>query len=139
MLLVSGMAGVRDHSELDVWKLADEVRKQVWTLVARPAFRSEWSLRNQLKEAAESPCPNIAEGFSRFHTLEFSRFLRIAKGSLSEVIDHAGAAQAKGLITDVEKNVLCSYARRARGAATKLILYLESTEAPGLKRRQSRR
>jgi four helix bundle protein len=129
------MAGVRDHAEFDVYKLCDEVRRRVRTLVARPAFRRELKLRDQLSQAAESPCPNIAEGFSRYYPRDFARFVRIAKGSLTEVIEHLGSALDKGLITETECADISSLARRARGAATRLILYLESAKAPNMPRR----
>jgi four helix bundle protein len=132
---IFGMAAVRDHAELDVYKLSDEVRRRVRVLVDRPAFRKELALRDQLKEAAESPCPNIAEGFSRYYPRDFARFLRTAKGSLTEVIEHLGVALDKHLIGETECAEICSLARRARGAATRLILYLESAKVPNMPRR----
>jgi four helix bundle protein len=61
------MAGVREHTELDVWKLCDALRCRVREVIDRPAFGRHPKLREQLEEAAESPCPNIAEGFGRFY------------------------------------------------------------------------
>jgi len=131
------MPGVRDHTELDVWKLSNLVRLKVRILVARPIFQRDWDLRDQLSEAAESPCPNIGEGFSRYLPRDFARFVRIAKGSLTEVIEHMGRALAKGFVNEDETNEVCTLARRARGAATNLIIYLESAEAPGFRRKRS--
>jgi hypothetical protein len=82
------MAGVRNHTELEVWKLCDQIRRRVWEFVSRPSFRSHFTLRDQMKDAADSPCPNIAEGFSRYHPRDNAKFVRVAKGSLSELIDH---------------------------------------------------
>ena len=71
-----------------------------------------------------------AEGFSRYFPRDFARFVRIAKGSLSEVIVHIGSARDKGLATEAEFKDICSHARRARGAATGLIRYLETAKRP---------
>jgi four helix bundle protein len=128
------MAAVKDHRELDVWKLADQVRRLVRPLIERPGFRTDFALRDQIRDAAESPCPNIAEGFSRYLPRDFARFLRIAKASLSELLEHLDRAVAQRLITAEEAAAVASYARRSRGAASKLIVYLESAKPPGIKR-----
>jgi four helix bundle protein len=124
------MAGKRDHTEFDAWQFSDAVRRKVRVVVARPAFRMELDLRAQLKRAAEGPCANIAEGFSRYFPKDFARFVRIAKGSLTEVIVHIGTARDKGLATEAEFKDIQSHARRARGAATGLIRYLETAKRP---------
>jgi four helix bundle protein len=124
------MAGKRDHTEFDVWQLSDAVQRKVRVVIERPSFRVDFDLRRQLKKASEGPCAHIAEGFSRFFPKDFARFVRIAKGSLSEVIVHIGTARDKGLATEAEFKDIRSYARRARGAATGLIRYLEKAKRP---------
>jgi len=74
------VAGVRDHTELDAWRLSDAVQIEVDRLINAPGFNRYPRLKDQMRRAAESPCPNIAEGFSRFYPREFARFVRIAKG-----------------------------------------------------------
>ena len=74
--------------------------------------------------------PVFAEGYSRYHPRDFGSFVRIAKASLSEIIEHLSAAKSKNLISDTERKDICGLARRGRGAATRLILYLETAEAP---------
>jgi four helix bundle protein len=124
-----------------VYKLCDEVRQRVRRIVARPEFRAHPRLRDQLSEAAESPCPNIGEGFSRYYPRENARFVGIAKSSLTEVIEHLGRAKYEKLIETEEHDETCSVSRRARGAAVAYIRYLVSAEAPSLprKRRKPRR
>ena len=125
-----GMAGKRDHTEFDVWQLSHSVERKVRVVIQRPAFRMDLDLRGQLKRASEGPCAHIAEGFSRYRPKEFARFVRIAKGSLSEVIVHIGTARDKGLASEAEFKDIRSYARRARGAATGLVRYLETAKMP---------
>ncbi len=126
------MAGVRDHTQLDVWKLCDELRERVRPVIDRPAFAAHSTLRSQLEEAAEGPCPHIAEGFARYLPRDNARFVRIAAGSLAEVIEHLGRARARRLITSQEEAELGLLALRARKAATRYIVYLQSAEAPNL-------
>jgi four helix bundle protein len=124
------MAGARDHEELDVWKLANELRQRMRPILARPELRNDFDLWKQLKRATRSPCPNVAEGFSRFYPRDFAQYVRIAKGSLSEFIDHMGEAEACGYTTRAETAELIVLAKRARGAATGLIRYLEHAKPP---------
>jgi four helix bundle protein len=126
------MTGVRDHAELEVWQLCDDLRVRVRSVVDRPAFASYETLRSQLRESSERPCPNIAEGFARYLPRDNARFVRIAAGSLAETTDHLGRARACRLITAQEESELVSLARRARKAANGYIIYLQSAEAPHL-------
>jgi four helix bundle protein len=126
------MAGARDHTELDVWQLSDEVRRRVDEITAHGRFDRRPTLRDQLRESSDSPCPNIAEGFGRFQPRDFARFLRIARGSLVETIDHLHRAAELNLITTRERDETTSFARRACRALSALINYLThpSTRPP---------
>jgi four helix bundle protein len=130
------MPGARRVENLLVWKLADQVRRRVRALISGPEWRNHERLRRQLDTAAEAACPNIKEGFDRYHPVEFARFLRIAKGTLGETTEHLDAAVAKGLATPREAAEITSLCNRGRAAAIRLILYLESAEAPNVPRTQ---
>lgn len=71
--------------ELPVWKAAIELAVQIYQLTGRPAFKSRYSLRDQIERAAVSVSNNIAEGFERGTTQELLTFLYIARGSCGEV------------------------------------------------------
>jgi four helix bundle protein len=127
------MTGFRTHEDFDAWRLADELRTRMRPVLARPALRDDFDLWKQLRRATRSPCPNIAEGFSRFNPPDFANFVRIAKASLSEFIEHMKEAEACGYTTPAETAELIVLARRARGAATGLIQYLDHARPPGHK------
>ena len=133
------MAGVRDHTELNVWKLCDQLRVVVRPILDRPRLQADRTLWSQIDRAVERPCPNIAEGFSRYFPRDFARFTQIAKASLSELVDHMETAEAKGITSAEETAAIVTLAKRARGAATRLIQYLETAKTPrqhdGRKRR----
>src|SRR5580658_7056300 len=71
--------------QLPVWQAAIKLGQQVYTLTAKPAFRRQRSLRDQVERAAVSVSNNIAEGFERGTTQELLTFLYIARGSAGEV------------------------------------------------------
>ena len=120
---------VRDHTELDVWKLCDALSDRVHEITDRPTFTDE-KLKGQLNEAVDSPCPNVGEGFSRYYPRDNARFVRVAKGSVTEVIEHMAKVRKRGYATAAECDSICVLARRARGAMTGYLLYLESAAAP---------
>jgi len=71
--------------ELPVWKAAIALAVQIHSLGAKPAFKGNGSLRDQLERATVSISNNIAEGFERGTTQELLTFLYIARGSAGEV------------------------------------------------------
>ena len=124
------MAVARDHTELDAWILADELRTEINRLVQLRPLKIRPRLVEQLLDSAESACANLAEGFSRYLPRDFARFVRISRGSLSEIIDRLRAAVQRRLFSEQEVAKATSLARRSRGACTKLILYLEGADPP---------
>jgi len=71
--------------DLPVWQAGMNLAVQVYTLCAKPAFRIDAGVRDQLQRAAVSVSNNIAEGFERGTTQELLTFLYIARGSAGEV------------------------------------------------------
>jgi hypothetical protein len=74
---------------------------------------------------------NLAEGFSRYLPADMARFFRMTRGSHSEILEHLTSAVRRQLLTERDIDSAVSFARRARGACTKLIIYLETAKAPG--------
>ena len=130
--------GIRDYTELEVWKLCDQLRRKTREFLSRPCFGRDSDLANQLRRSSERPCPVIAEGFGRYHPREIAKFVRDAKGSLSEVIEHMDRAVAQGCMTETEAHEVSALCKRARGAATAYVRYLETAEAPGVPRTRPR-
>lgn len=78
------MSSFASFEELEVWKSAREVVREVYTVTMHSKFSSDFALRDQLRRASISIVSNIAEGFERSGNVEFIRFLYIAKGSAGE-------------------------------------------------------
>lgn len=58
---------------------------------------------DQLREAARSGPRNIAEGFARYKHPDFARFVRIAKASEVELINHLQEAHESNYLTAGEE------------------------------------
>ncbi|NOY44899.1 MAG: four helix bundle protein [Deltaproteobacteria bacterium] len=80
------MAGVDERwRRLDVWRLADELARQVYAVTREFPKEETYGITAQLRRAALSVPTNIVEGCARRGDRELSRFLSIAFGSFSEV------------------------------------------------------
>ncbi len=121
------MAGFRDFREIVAWQLAHQLKLRVDLFVCSPDFRRHYKFCDQLSDAARSGPRNIAEGHARYKHKEFAQFVRVAKGSECEVINHLIDAHDQRLITTDELAIAEQLAKRAMQAATGLITYLEST------------
>jgi four helix bundle protein len=119
------VAGARHFTELIVWQLADQHRVEVFSLSERTSLRTDYKLRGQIDDAADSVCRNIAEGFGSESHREFARFLRIARRSLNEVQDGFRSAQIKRHASDDELKNARRLQRRLYPALSKLINYLD--------------
>jgi four helix bundle protein len=124
------MAGFRDFREIEAWQLAHQLKLRVDLFLGSPDFRRHYKFCDQLNDAARSGPRNIAEGHGRFKHKEFAHFVRIAKGSESEVLTHLIDAHDQRLITGDELAITEQLSKRAMKAATGLIRYLESTPDP---------
>ena len=125
------MAGFRDFREIAAWQLAHQLKLRVDLFLLSPDFRSHYRFTEQLSDAVRSGPRNIAEGFGRYRHREFAQFVRIARASEVEVLNHLIDAQDQRLITTDEFQITEHLTKRAIRAANGLIRYLESTpEAP---------
>jgi hypothetical protein len=66
--------------DLPVWQAAIELARQVYQLTENPAFKSRYSLRDQIERAAVSVSNNLAEGFERGTNQELLTFLIYCAG-----------------------------------------------------------
>jgi four helix bundle protein len=75
----------KPHKKLEVWKQSMDFVVEIYKATERLPSQEIYGLTNQVRRAAVSiPC-NIAEGAARQTSKEFTNFLHIAQGSLSEV------------------------------------------------------
>jgi four helix bundle protein len=84
-LKVQIMPGVNSFEELEVWKKARGLVREIYKATGSGLFSKDFGLKEQLRRAAVSIVSNIAEGFERSGNREFVHFLYIAKGSAGEV------------------------------------------------------
>ena len=75
----------RKHYDLRVWQDGIALVKAVYALTAKLPRDELFGLTSQMRRAAVSVPANITEGAARSTQKEFTHFLTIARGSLSEL------------------------------------------------------
>lgn len=74
--------------------------REVYRITANFPAAEQFGLTSQLRRAAVSVPPNIAEGAGRGGRLELIRFLTIARGSLAELDTQIWIARDLGYLSD---------------------------------------
>jgi four helix bundle protein len=82
------MATFKRFEDIQAWQKARQATRLVYETTAGGRFAKDYGLRDQIRRASVSTMANIAEGFGRHSDKEFSNFLNIAHGSVSEVQSH---------------------------------------------------
>ena len=75
----------RPHENLQAWKEAMRLVRTIYDLTKTFPREEIYGLAAQMRRAAVSVPSNLAEGAARSSRKEFSQFLSVAKGSLSEL------------------------------------------------------
>jgi four helix bundle protein len=99
---LSAVVPVRDFKDLDVWKLARNLRVVIYSLLKNLPVEERFALNGQLRRAVQSIGANIAEGFGRYSYQENIQFCRQARGSAYEVRDHPVTALDACFISNAE-------------------------------------
>jgi four helix bundle protein len=76
---------VRSFRDLVAWQKAYQVGLMVYAATRSFPADERFGLVTQLRRSAVSVASNIAEGYGRGGRTDYSRFLKIARGSLYEV------------------------------------------------------
>lgn len=79
------MDKIKSHKDLRVWQESMTLVTQIYKVSEGFPKHEAYGLSSQIRRAAVSIPSNIAEGAGRKGENEFTRFLYIALGSLSEV------------------------------------------------------
>ena len=76
---------IRSFRDLRVWQVSMDLAEQVYLLTQKFPKHEMYGLAAQMQRAAVSIPSNIAEGYTRSYTKEYSRHLSIARASLAEL------------------------------------------------------
>jgi four helix bundle protein len=104
---------IERFEDLLAWRQARALVGTIYRASGTGPWARDYSLRNQIRDAAISVPSNIAEGFERYRPREFHQFLSISKASCAEVRSDLYLARDLDYIDDTALNALLGQASEA--------------------------
>jgi len=114
--------------DLECWQEARKLTNMVYSATKSPAFKRDLRLSGQIQAAAGSVMANIAEGFVRRSSREFTQFLFIAMSSAAEVQSHLYIAMDQGYIDQDQFSDIYQQADKTGKIISGLIKYLRTKQ-----------
>ena len=106
---------MKSYRDLIVWQKSVKLVTLTYEMIELFPENEKYGLTSQLKRSAISIPSNIAEGYGRNYSKDYSRFLQIARGSLYElqtqmeiamnlnIIEEQSLAPINDLCIEIEK------------------------------------
>lgn len=119
-----GEAANRGFEDLKAWQLARQLMIECHKLATALPATERFDLAPQIRRSSKSAMANIAEGYGRYHYLDCLRFFYIARGSLTETINHVITAHDLSYVDDQRYQELYDLGREAERALNGYIAYI---------------
>jgi four helix bundle protein len=120
-----GYQKVRTFEDLTCWKLARDLRKEIYKISEEFPKEEKYHLTSQIRAAAVSITANIAEGYGRYHYQENIQCCRISRGSANEVLDHLYTALDAKNISKIDFDRLYKQGREVEKSINGYIGFLK--------------
>lgn len=117
---------MKSYRELLVWQKAMALVDQVYQLAKRLPASERFSLSDQIRRSAVSVPANIAEGYGRQSTLDYIRFLSIARGSVYELRTLVEISSRQGFLGEADFAKIDNRAAEIERMLTSLIKKLRN-------------
>ena len=114
----------KPHKKLDAWKLSMDLVIDVYQTTNKFPRQEMYGLIDQIRRAMVSIPSNIAEGAARQTQKEFTQYLHIAQGSLSELDTQIEIASRLGYLDEKSYKSLDQKMERIDKMITGLIHHL---------------
>lgn len=116
---------IERFEDIEAWRAARELTRAIYRATAQGKFAKDFGLAGQIQRAAVSVMANIAEGFDSNSDDEFTRFLRYALRSATEVQSHLYVAVDQDYIPEGDFDSLYKQAVKVKGLIAGFIRYLK--------------
>lgn len=116
---------VNSYQDLKIWQEGMNLAVMCYQLTQTFPKEEIFGLTSQIRRASSSIPANIAEGYGRETTPEYTRFLRIAQGSLKELETHLILAIRIQLTAETEMRSVIKHCEQLGKMIRSLIRTLE--------------
>ena len=126
------MGDLKTFETLECYQLARELRRNISRFCKTLPKEETYRLKDQIIRSSRSVTANIAEGYGRHHHQENLQFCRMARGSLTETLDHLIVALDDQYLSDDEYLSLRTDLESAWKVLNGFIAYLKKCVAEGV-------
>ena len=119
---------IERFEDIKAWQAARALVGGIYRLTGREPFSRDFGLKDQIQRASGSVMHNIAEGFDSESNVEFTRFLRYAKRSCTEVQSELYLALDQNYINQKEFEEAYNLTDTTRATIHGFIRYLTNYE-----------
>lgn len=123
------MNNYKGYKDLDCYKQARELRIFVSTLVQQFPKEEKYLLVSQSKRSSRSITANIAEGYGRYTYTDTRNFFIVARGSVTETMEHLSTAFDEQYITNDDLNKANELCENCFKLINGFIAYLDKSKA----------
>lgn len=124
------MAAQKSYRDLEIWNLGMELAERIYQATQEFPKSETYGLAGQLRRAAVSVSANIAEGYGRGSKANLAHFVRIARGSLSEVETLVELALRIGYLSEESRTELL---KLTDPLGRKTYMFIKSLDVPVVK------
>lgn len=117
----------KGFKEPECYKHGRELRKSISTLSQKFPKEEKFELISQMKRSSRSVTANIAEGYGRFTYADTRHFFIIARGSVTETIEHLLTAFDEKYISQEELDIQTSHCETVFKLINGFIGYLDKS------------
>jgi len=100
------MASIKRFEDLECWKEARVLVRQIYELTKKKKFSIDLELKNPIRRSAVSIMANVAECFHRNSNKDLLKFLDYSRASIAETLTHAYVALDQDYIVEPETETL---------------------------------
>jgi four helix bundle protein len=127
------MATIKRFEDLEIWQEARRLSKEIIIISKTTELKTDFKLKEQIKDSSGSVMDNIAEGFERNGNTEFRQFLSIAKGSAGETRSQLYRIYDNHYINEEQTTLLVSDYEKLSIKIHNFITYLNKKDFKGTK------
>lgn len=120
------MPKIKNFRELIVWQKSVELVVKVYKLTEKYPTSEIYGLTSQMRRAAVSIPSNIAEGFSRNYTKEYSQFISVAFSSGAELETQLEISKKLNFISEKDYDDVLSLLSEVMRMLNKLFAILKN-------------
>jgi len=116
---------INNFRDLEIWKSGKEIAREIYKITCAFPKDELFGIVHQMRKSAISIPSNISEGFNRYHSKDYIRFLYISLGSCAELETQIEISSDIGYLPNHTKDDLLGILERESKMINSLIVKIK--------------